>query len=32
MALDAVNSFIPVRQQMEENVVLIGQQMGIVKE
>ena len=29
MALDAVNSFIPVRQQMEENVALIGQQMGI---
>ena len=29
MALDAVNSYIPVRQQMEENVALIGQQMGI---
>ena len=29
MALDAVNSYIPVRQQMEENVALIAQQMGI---
>jgi len=29
MALDAVNSYIPVRQQMEENVAVIAQQMGI---
>jgi len=29
MALDAVNSYIPVRQQMEENVALIAQQMGV---
>ena len=29
MALDAVNSYIPVRQQMEENSALIAAQMGL---
>ena len=29
MALDAVNSYIPVRQQMEENAAMIAAQMGL---
>ena len=29
MALDAVNAYIPVRQQMEENSALIAAQMGL---